>query len=104
MPPLVAQLRILTGKPSAVKDKDPMRFIPIDLVKSFVYESNQTIRTLHNSWDIMYLKMLTIYSRTENNVIRNLNQDSVLTLLDGLTSKQTGNPVLYEDFFGETFC
>lgn len=74
--------------------------IPLDMVKNFVTGSAHTIRATPTSWDIFYLKMLSIYC--ENNSIQYCNKDCRLILLDGLEYSGTGQAIQYEDYLGKS--
>lgn len=73
-----------------------MRFVPSTLIEGFVTKSRCSVRGAPNDWDIMYLKMLCIYS--ENNLQQYISKDSQIVLLDGLLYSGTGTPIIYEDF------
>lgn len=76
----------------------PVRFVPSKLVEPYVTKSNSSVRGTPNDWDIMYLKMLSIYC--ENNSQQYITRDSQIILLDGLLYSKTNSQIAYEDFKG----
>lgn len=70
------------------------------MVKNFVTVSANTIRASPTPWDVMYLKMLSIYC--ENNSLQYVKEDSNLISLDGLNYNGTRTPIVYDDFLGKS--
>lgn len=80
----------------AVKNTDGQlrRFVPAKLVEPYLRSSG--LQAAPNDWDIMYLKMLCMYS--EINPALYPKRDDRLVCLHELRYASTNTPVLYEEY------
>lgn len=73
------------------------RFVPLKIVEQyFTSESLSNTQGGSNDWDVMYLKMLSIYA--ESNTLSHISKDSTIVLLDSLRYKSDGSKVIYDDY------
>uniref|UniRef100_A0A6G1S983 Uncharacterized protein n=1 Tax=Aceria tosichella TaxID=561515 RepID=A0A6G1S983_9ACAR len=72
-----------------------VRFIPSRLVENFLTTSSVTIKSVPNDWDIMYLRLLSVYA--ENNLQQDITKDSRLISLPSLIYKTTQAPIIYQN-------
>lgn len=73
-----------------------MKFIPRQLVENFVVISPSSFRAKTSDWDIMKLKMLSVYC--ENNLQQFITRDTEVVLLEGLLYAKTNTPIMYEEY------
>lgn len=79
------------------RSKHPGRFVPLKLIEAYISQNSIKVEGAPTDWDIMYLKMLAIYSG--NNAVNHITRDCNIALLDDLTYALTGLPLVYEDCF-----
>lgn len=73
-----------------------MRFIPSRMVEAYVKNTDRSVRGTPNDWDIMYLKMLSIYCQNDSQ--NYITKENEIVLLDGLIYNKTSVPIIFEDF------
>lgn len=80
---------------------DQAKFVPLRLLQSFGVYCVSAQRTSPNEWDIMYLKMLSIYC--ELNAQNFISLENDLITLEGLAYTSTNQPLVYEAYLTNNF-
>lgn len=77
------------------QSKDGGRFIPLKLVENYIDKKSIRVQGKPNDWDVMYLKMLNLYSKNSNPDM--ITSEDFIILLDDLTYSVGGN-VIWDEF------
>jgi len=73
-----------------------VKLVPKKMVEPYVHISPSTVKATPSDWDIMYLKMLSIYC--ENNSQQSITREDSIVLLHGLVYRNTNVPIIYEEY------
>lgn len=73
------------------------RFVPFKVVEQyFSRDLSSNAQGGTTDWDVMYLKMLAIFSNS--NVNNHITRDTNIVLIDSLKYTSNGKPIIYEDY------